>query len=148
MNISPLIYDCTNGYDGTAVEIYVSGCWRGCKGCHNPQMQSFDYGKPLNYKELTEELRGYENWFDIIGVLGGDLLCQDYIESRIFGGVLKAFFPDKKLWLFTGAELDDVPHWCLEIFDVIKTGTYEESLRQSDGLASSNQRINRKGVDY
>lgn len=148
MNISPLLFDCTNGYDGTAVEIYVSGCTRNCKGCHNPQMQSFDYGEPLNYLALTRELRDHKEWFDIIAILGGDLLCQDYDAAISVVCSLKIAFPQKKLWLFTGAELFDVPPWALHYFDVIKTGKYIEALRQPTGLASSNQRIHRKGVDY
>ena len=148
MNISPLLFDCTNGYDGTAVEIYVSGCTRRCQGCHNPELQDFDCGEPLNKLELIRELTDHEDWFDIISILGGDLLCQDDYEAKGLSWMLKMAYPEKKLWLFTGAELSDAPEWCKECFDVIKTGTYEESLRQSTGLASSNQRINRKGSDY
>jgi anaerobic ribonucleoside-triphosphate reductase activating protein len=148
MNISPLIYDCTAGYDGVAVEIYVSGCTRACHGCHNPQMQSFNYGYPLEYGELWRNLDYNKEWFDIISILGGDLLCQDEVERNTLIYRLDNDFPDKKLWLFTGAELSEVPRWCLEIFDVIKTGTYKEELRTSEGLASSNQRYHRKGVDY
>lgn len=148
MNISPLIFDCTNGYDGVAVEIYVSGCTRNCKGCHNPEMQSFDYGNKLDELSLHIALSDNEDWFDIIAILGGDLLCQDDQEAKELTQMLRMAYPQKKLWLFTGAELSEVPKWCFEYFDVIKTGTYEESLRQSTGLASSNQRINKKDVDY
>ena len=28
-----------------ALEIYVSGCRRGCPGCHNPEAQAFGKGK-------------------------------------------------------------------------------------------------------
>lgn len=148
MNISPLIYDCTKGYDGVAVEIYVSGCTRGCKGCHNPQMQSFSHGYSLKYGELWRNLDYNKEWFDIISILGGDLLCQDEVSRNTLMYRLHKDFPHKKLWLYTGAELSEVPQWCLDIFDVIKTGPYIESLRQSEGLASSNQKYNYKGVDF
>jgi len=148
MNISPLLFDCTQGYDGTAVEIYVSGCTRNCKGCHNPQMQSFNHGKELWYSDLIQELNEHKEWFDIISILGGDLMCQNLFDAATFTKILHRKFPDKKLWLFTGAELSEVHGFFLEHFDVIKTGTYEESLRQSTGLASSNQRLNMKGSDY
>ena len=32
--------------------VFVQGCPHNCKGCHNPEAQSFDYGEPL-----TEELK-------------------------------------------------------------------------------------------
>ena len=49
--ISGIYYNDTAAAPGFCVSVYVSGCDLHCKGCHNPQAQSFDYGE-----ELTEEL--------------------------------------------------------------------------------------------
>lgn len=49
--IAGIYYNDTAAAPGFCVSVYVSGCDLHCKGCHNPQAQSFDYGE-----ELTEEL--------------------------------------------------------------------------------------------
>lgn len=149
MNIAGVIHDATNGYDGIAIEIYFSGCTRNCKGCHNPQMQNFEYGKPLNIEELLKHLHGQEDWFDIISFLGGDLLCQEDDEANLLTYVIRKEFPNKELWLFTGETQENIPRWCLEFFDVIKVGSYiQELYEQGYELASKNQKFIKKGVDY
>lgn len=148
MNIAKIIDNATNAYDGIACEIYVSGCNRGCPGCHSPAAKDFNYGKPLDIPKLLKRLNKYRDWFDIISLLGGDPLCQDNKELMRLVVALSANFPDKKLWLFTGAELDEVPLWCKEFFAVIKTGRYDATKKQAGFPASSNQKINRKGIDY
>ena len=149
MNIAGIINDAVNGYDGVAIEIYVSGCTHGCKGCHNPEMQSFNYGEPLDMLKLIQYSTDQEQWYDIISILGGDLLCSHEDEAKKLGWTLKLGFPQKKLWLFTGAEHKDIPQWCYEVFDVIKYGRYIEELRdESYELATTNQCYIRKGCDY
>ena len=49
--IAGIYYNDTAAAPGFCVSVYISGCDLHCKGCHNPQAQSFDYGE-----ELTEEL--------------------------------------------------------------------------------------------
>lgn len=137
-----------NAYDGVAFEIYVSGCYRNCPGCHNPDMQDFNFGKALDLFDLMQDLTRNEKWFDIISFLGGDLLCQDIEEAKKLVWALQLGFPQKRLWLFTGAEIGDIDPTFKEAFDVIKTGVYVEELRQNGFPASSNQRLLRKGIDY
>ena len=48
MKIADIIYDATNAYDGIAVELYISGCYRKCFNCHNPELQDFSVGKELD----------------------------------------------------------------------------------------------------
>jgi anaerobic ribonucleoside-triphosphate reductase activating protein len=148
MNIAGIINDATAGYDGVAVEIYVSGCCRGCPGCHNPEMQDFDYGEPLVVPKLIQYLYDRQEWFDIISILGGDILCSPDGQAKNLLEIIHMVFPEKSLWLFTGAEISEIPQWCFIIFDVIKYGRYIEELKQSEGLATSNQGYIRKGVDY
>lgn len=148
-NLAGIIHDATNGYDGVAIEIYISGCTRNCDGCHNPQMQDFKYGERLNVSNLIDHIRSQEKWIDIISFLGGDLLCQSLIDASYLSYMVRQAFPDKKLWLFTGEVEQNLPKWCFEVFDVIKVGPYVESLRKPGyELASSNQKYIVKGVDY
>jgi anaerobic ribonucleoside-triphosphate reductase activating protein len=148
MNISGIIWDAVNIYDGVAVEIYISGCNHNCPGCHNPEMQDFNYGKPLDIIELIDILNKQQDWFDIISILGGDLLCQPEEKSKILLRTIVDIFPDKKLWLFTGKDFEEVPQWCFSIFDVIKTGRYMQNLEPGDKLSSWNQKFWYKGKDY
>lgn len=152
MNIADIRWDATNCYDGSAVEIYVSGCNLHCPGCHNPQLQDFDFGEnltPTRMQKLLNQLEDNRKWFDIIAVLGGDLLCQKGNKAEYFILRLKDVFSDKKLWLFTGKDLEEVPQWAKTQFDVIKTGRYNQEYLQENGiLASSNQKFNYKGIDY
>ena len=148
MNIGGIIWDAVNIYDGVAVEIYISGCYHKCPECHNPEMQDFDYGEKLTINELGLKLFNNKKWFDIIAILGGDLLCQDEFEAWYLINYLHYTFPEKKLWLFTGKEKGEIPKWCFEYFDVIKTGRYIKELPSNGKLASSNQKLLYKGKDY
>jgi organic radical activating enzyme len=146
MNIAGTIKDAINAYDAIAYEIYVSGCTRNCKGCHSPELQDFSYGEKLDTRKLMDNMHKEEGWFDIISIIGGDLLCQDEYEAIEFVLDLKLEFPNKKFWLFTGA--DEVPLLWLHLFDVVKYGRYDESQKQNGFPASKNQKIIRKGIDY
>ena len=109
-------------------------------------MQDFNYGNPLDTENLLKDIKNNSSWIDIISFLGGDPLDQKDHEFMRLIVAIKAKFPKKKLWLFTGNT--EVPLWVKEMFDVIKVGQYVEELRQDGFPSSSNQKILRKGVDY
>lgn len=148
MRINELVFDCTNAYKGVAVELYVSGCTRHCKNCHNPELQSYDVGEEVNYEKLISELSSHREWFDIVSILGGDLLCQNDKQADLLVWTIRTLLEDKQLMLFTGAELEEIPLWAFEYFDIIKYGSYKEELKQEGFPSSSNQRIIYKGIDY
>jgi anaerobic ribonucleoside-triphosphate reductase activating protein len=148
MNLAGVIFPALNVYDGVAVEIYISGCYRNCPGCHNKEMQNFNYGQFLNINKLVQYLKEREEWFDVIAFLGGDILCQPNLVSGGLITILSRQFPKKKFWLFTGAELSEVPQWAKDYFNVIKCGKYIEELATNDFPTSSNQKLYYKGVDY
>lgn len=149
MRIAGTIPNAVNAYDGVAYEIYIQGCTRNCKGCHSPGLQNYEDGTPLDIDEILQDIKKYEQWIDIISFLGGDPLCQDNNEFMRLVTCITAAFPTKRLWLFTGAEIDDVPLWCQFYFNVIKTGKFEEDLFQQGKFpASSNQKVLSRGVDY
>lgn len=146
LRLGGIIFPAVNCYDGVAYEIYISGCNKRCKNCHNPEMQDFNYGNPLDTENLLKDIKNNSSWIDIISFLGGDPLDQKDNEFMRLIVAIKAKFPKKKLWLFTGNT--EVPLWVKEMFDVIKVGQYVEELRQDGFPSSSNQKILRKGVDY
>lgn len=124
-------------------DIFVSGCTRGCKGCFNQEAQSFDYGEPLIMSELLAKIRDNSSLIDTVRIMGGDLLCQDDREAQAFVGFLRLF--PKRLELYTGASIDEIPQWCFDAFDAIKYGRYVEELHCDNPLfGSSNQKYIQK----
>jgi anaerobic ribonucleoside-triphosphate reductase activating protein len=134
--------------DRVAYEIYVSGCDRRCPACHSPELQDFSFGEKLDKAQLLKKMKEVRELFDIVSILGGDLLCQNEHEARQFVIWLKNSFPNKEFWLFTGADLREVPDWAKEMFHVIKTGKYISELFQEGFPASTNQKLLHKGDDY
>jgi len=147
MNIV-LQFPVFNPYNLSTCEIYTVGCTRKCLNCHNPELQSYEVGEELNIEKLIDYLKEREELFSIISITGGDLLCQDMIEAMYLSSTLKLCFPNKELWLFTGAELSECPDWTKILFTSIKTGLYIENEKQEGFPASKNQKLNKKGVDY
>ena len=137
-----------------SVEIFVQGCSRKCKGCHNPETWDFKGGEKHDVITFLSELRSKIDKFgDLITdiyISGGDLLCLPDHEANLFSDFVRTYFHDKKLWLYTGCndtEEDPLPVWIWEIYDVIKCGSYREDLKQEGFPASSNQRIYRKNKE-
>ena len=51
--------DATNGI-GVRVSLFVSGCRNKCKGCHNPQSWSFDFGKEYTNETINEIIKSLD----------------------------------------------------------------------------------------
>ena len=140
-----------------ALEIYVSGCRRGCTGCHNPEAQAFGKGKSARLWMNENRYKFMTGTFSRVWILGGDLMDQAPYEAHEFiRDLRKAMKPGVELWLWTGHEFDEVPLRILGEFDVVKTGAYREDLPGHtvaydghDGeprplvLASNNQQLHR-----
>lgn len=130
-----------------ALEIYISGCNQHCKGCHNPELQSFNIGE--NWKNIIDsivyKINEFNNIIDNIWLLGGEWLDQDIID--VVGCISELNKTNQSIWLFTGYNLDDVDNKILNLVDYVKVGKYDETKLVDDNiqygikLASSNQKI-------
>lgn len=114
-------------------------------------MWDFKYGKPLKIEDIIGDIRKQEQEYgleyDIISILGGDLLCHPTRDAMLLAVNLKLSFRNKNFWLFTGA--NSLPVWAYDVFDVIKYGEYKEELSTNGGFpASSNQKVIRRGINY
>jgi len=148
MKINNIQYPVFNPYNKATLEIYVSGCYRNCKGCHNDELKNFNIGKEIEYSEFIPYLLERTFLFECISVTGGDLLCQKEGEAKELSLKIREAFPMKEMWLFTGEdEFRKMPIWTREIYDIIKYGSYKKELKQKGFPASSNQQIWRKNED-
>ena len=146
MNYAGIIYnDIANG-PGVRVSLFVSGCRNHCPGCFNPETWDFDYGDPFTAEieaEIVEALR--PSWIQGLSILGGDPMEPENQEVLLpFVRRLRAEFPTKDIWLYTGYRLEDVSGSpMLPYVDVIVDGPYIET-EKDVRLAfrgSRNQRI-------
>ena len=90
---------------------------------------------------------------DNIIIFGGEPLDQPYIDVKKLIEFLKT--TKKTLWLFTRYSIEEVlQNTIFSNFDYIKCGAYDKTLITDDNvqygikLATSNQKIYKKGVDY
>ena len=97
--------DIANG-PGLRVSLFVSGCTHHCKGCFNPESWDFNYGQP--FTEATEEelLSLLENeHIRGLSLLGGEPFePANQAVLAPFLQRVKAKFPHKDVWCYSGAE--------------------------------------------
>lgn len=148
MNLGGVQFPVFKPYEKATFEIYISGCNKKCVGCHNPELQDFNFGSVLEITKLIEFMLERKQLFSIISVVGGELLDQKEDEVKNFIYVVKKNFPDKEFWIFTGKSKKEVPDWVLQYFDKIKVGHFDVQLKQEGFPASSNQQLLIKGRDY
>lgn len=137
-------------------EFYFSGCKGAnghCKNCHNPELFDFNIGDELSdkiYNEVTNKVKKFDGLIKRFFILGGEPLDQDLNELLSFILFLKSL--NKEVWLFTHYSFDVVPMRLREVCDYIKTGPFIEGrkkvIKYNIELASDNQTIFKKGVDY
>lgn len=141
--------------EGVRVVLWVSGCVHACPNCHNQQTWNPNSGIPFDDEAIKEIYAELENpYVDGITFSGGDPLHPlNYNTILWLCTQIKLKYPNKNIWLYTGYSLDTVKliySDILEYVDVLVDGTFIEKLKSPDKhwVGSSNQRINRRGIDY
>lgn len=148
-------YDIANGL-GVRVSLFVSGCTHHCKGCFNPMTWDFSYGKPFTQAvqdELLEMLS--PAYIDGLTLLGGEPMEPDNQRALLpFVKKVRAQYPDKNIWCYTGYKLDDellkpsrarceVTDELLSLIDVLVDGEFIEEQKNISlsFRGSENQRL-------
>lgn len=100
-------HDIANG-PGVRVSLFVSGCTHRCKGCFNQEAWDFDYGKPFDEAVMEQILELLKpNYIKGITYLGGEPLDPRNQEGLLrLSEKIKAQYPDKTIWCFTGYVLE------------------------------------------
>jgi anaerobic ribonucleoside-triphosphate reductase activating protein len=144
-----------------SLEIYVAGCSGNphCLDCHNPESWNFNLGEDYDFEyllKLENKVENFNNMIDNIMIMGGEPLDQnrEEIYELFFDMATSPILNIKKIWLFTRYELIDIPKKIKDLCDYIKCGKYIKELSCKDNiqhgikLATSNQKIYKRGVDY
>jgi organic radical activating enzyme len=130
------------------LDIYFSGCNPPhCKGCQNPELWEFvnenNYIKKFN--DIEEKVKNFNILIENIMLFGGEPLDQNHDEFLDFLNKLKTL--NKKIWLFTRYNIDEVLEDIKNLCNYIKCGRYLPELKTEDNtkygikLATSNQNI-------
>lgn len=134
MRIHKITYPDVNNGLGCRATIWVSGCSHHCKGCHNKETWSFNYGK-----EFDDEYK--QKLFDILSlsyIKGLTLSGGDPIDSyddvlKLVKEVREKFGDTKNIWLYTGYIMEELisnnKDEILEYVDYVVDGKYEEKQR-------------------
>lgn len=137
--------DMLNG-DGLRVVLWVAGCSHHCKECQNPITWDPNGGIPFeeeNKQEIFHELD--QEYIDGITFSGGDPLHEaNRKEVEALAKEIKAKYPKKTVWLYTGYDWEDICDWSImKYVDVCVDGRFEIEHKdvQLPWKGSSNQRV-------
>ncbi len=137
--------DMLNG-DGLRVVLWVAGCSHCCKGCHNPVTWDPDGGLLFDEKakkEIFDQLD--KSYISGITFSGGDPLhSANRSEVQNFAKEVKEKYPDKTIWLYTGALWEQIyEEPVMQYLDVVVDGEFIQAQKDNTLLwkGSKNQRV-------
>ena len=137
--------DMLNG-DGLRVVLWLAGCTRCCKECHNPITWDPDGGILFDdaaKKEIFSQLE--KPYIQGITFSGGDPLhSSNRLDVRELMEEIRQKYPDKTIWLYTGDSWEDVLHYpIMKYVDVLVDGEFKIDQKDTKLLwkGSSNQRV-------
>ncbi|MBQ9690760.1 MAG: anaerobic ribonucleoside-triphosphate reductase activating protein [Eggerthellaceae bacterium] len=156
MNYSALKYNDVSNGEGIRTSLFVSGCRHACKGCFNREAWDFTAGKPFTQAVAEDILASLQPpYIRGLSILGGEPLEPENQAVLLpFFSQVKATFPKKTIWLYTGDILEDLLDTSysrhtddtaslLSYIDVLVDGLFEEEKKDITlrFRGSSNQRI-------
>jgi anaerobic ribonucleoside-triphosphate reductase activating protein len=140
-----------------SLDFYLSGCNANpkCAECANPELWNFDIGVEYDSKffsYIERRVKEFDLLIDNIMILGGEPLDQN--EDKLLELLFDLKHLNKKIWLFTRYELNEISDNIKFYCDYIKTGKYIPELKTDNNIqydiqiATSNQKIFKKGVQF
>lgn len=140
MRIAGIVRDSIVDGEGIRDVVFVQGCGKQCKGCHNPDTWDYNGGCHRFIGDIVNELFDSSN---DVTISGGEPLDQfeDLLE------LCRHFWEaGKNIWVYTGNVFDprrSIYAKLARYVDVIVDGRFVEELKDPNLLfrGSSNQRI-------
>ncbi len=137
--------DMLNG-DGLRVVLWVAGCSHCCKECQNPITWDPNGGLLFDEaakQEIFEQLG--KPYISGITLSGGDPLhAANRLDVRNLIEEIKAKFPDKTVWMYTGDSWEHILHYpVMKYVDVLVDGEFIVEQKDVKLLwkGSKNQRV-------
>lgn len=153
MRYADIIYNDFTAGDGVSLTFFVQGCPIRCKGCHNPELQSFGGGYSFDGEVLNNIVKGLTaNGIQRnLCIMGGEPLCEEnkFLTYMVIEKV-KSELPNTPVYIWTGYTLEDIANRnddrvnkILALTDYLIDGPYIEEERDTTlkMRGSKNQRI-------
>ena len=146
--------DVSNG-PGVRVSLFVCGCTHHCKGCFNSEAWDFNYGEAFDEKAEEKIFSSLSpDYIEGFSLLGGEPFEPQNQEALLqFLRKLKAKFPNKSIWCYSGYTFEDIIAGkvgdqltacsMLSLIDILVDGKFVEELKDLHlrFRGSANQRI-------
>ncbi len=128
--------------EGIRYAIFMQGCLRNCKGCHNPATHALNGGKIIDTAELISDIKKNPLLMGVT-LTGGEPLLQIPASIEIAKATKNLGL---NVWCYTGYKIEEIPAAAMELLnfvDILVDGEYIEELRDwdLDFRGSKNQRI-------
>ena len=128
--------------EGIRFAVFMQGCLRNCKGCHNPHTHALDGGKVVDTAELIEQIKNNPLLAGIT-LTGGEPLLQIPAATELAKAAKNLGL---NVWCYTGYKFEDLSpeaNELLKFVDVLVDGEYIEELRDLElkFRGSKNQRV-------
>ena len=152
MNINYIEYSIAT----ESLDIFFAGCNNRCVDCCNPELMDFSNGTDyIEWLPVIEHyLKEYELLIKRVFLVGGSPNHQETDQMTLFLEGLRRRCQGIQVFLFCGEELDEVQDCFKEYCDFIKCGAYipsltcDNNIQEGIKLATSNQKIYKKNIDY
>ena len=141
-----------------SLDIFFAGCRNNCKDCCNPELMDFNNGTDFIewVPKIESYLNDYKALIENIFLVGGSPNHQDSEQLEFFlEGLKRRCKENIKIFAFCGEDSIDQVQPVLKTYcDFIKVGSYRPDLTCSENiqygikLATLNQKILQKGLDY
>ena len=123
MRYAGIVKNDLSAAPGVCVTFYTQGCPHHCPGCHNPETWSYDGGKEFTLdvlKEIEESLIANGVHRDLC-IMGGEPLCpENQFLTYLVISTIKEKFPDVKVYIWTGYNLDDLKKTGIRIPQILE----------------------------
>lgn len=130
---------------GLRMVLFLSGCLHKCEGCHNKELQDFDFGVDMTEEEIFARIEKNAGVIKGITLSGGDPMEQ---PAKLINLCRKIRALDLDIWCYTGYSFEEVLKSeeklaLLKEVDVLVDGRFDLKLKSEKVKyrGSSNQRI-------
>ena len=142
IRIAGIVAESVVDGEGIRYAVFMQGCKRHCKGCHNPATHSLDGGRIVDTSELIAEFTN-NPLLSGITLTGGEPLLQIPPALELAKAAKNSGL---NVWCYTGFKFNDIPdeaYALLDFVDILVDGEFIEELRdlELDFRGSSNQRV-------